>query len=127
MTPMVWHQGIHDRMGMYRMRREGVEGAPGFDMWKYPLAHEVEIQIPLVVVATDNLFFVNDNFFFVNMQTPDILQAFSKSKFDIWRYPTRSGDTPREIPRRVVVACIDFSSKRFLFRPEILAQDPSEP
>ena len=31
MTPMVWHQGIHDKMGMQRMRREGVtvEGAPG--------------------------------------------------------------------------------------------------
>ena len=28
---MVWHQGIHDKMGMQRlgMRREGVEGAPG--------------------------------------------------------------------------------------------------
>ena len=29
MTPMVWHQGIHDKVGMQRMRRGGVEGAPG--------------------------------------------------------------------------------------------------
>ena len=34
MTPMVWHQGIHDRMGMQRMRREGVEGAPGLVPWR---------------------------------------------------------------------------------------------
>ena len=29
-----WHQGIHDRMGMQRMRREGVEGAPGLVPWR---------------------------------------------------------------------------------------------
>ena len=34
MTPMVWHQGIHDRMGMQRMRREGVESAPGLVPWR---------------------------------------------------------------------------------------------
>ena len=34
MTPMVWHQGIHDKMGMQRMRREGVEGAPGLVPWR---------------------------------------------------------------------------------------------
>ena len=34
MTTMVWHQGIHDRMGMQRMRREGVEGAPGLVPWR---------------------------------------------------------------------------------------------
>ena len=28
------HQGIHDRMGMQRMRREGVEGAPGLVPWR---------------------------------------------------------------------------------------------
>ena len=27
------HQGIHDRMGMQRMRREGVEGAPRLVPW----------------------------------------------------------------------------------------------
>ena len=33
MTPMVWHQGIHDKVGMQRMRWEGVEGAPGLVPW----------------------------------------------------------------------------------------------
>ena len=28
------HQGIHDRMGMQRMRREGVESAPGLVPWR---------------------------------------------------------------------------------------------
>ena len=28
------HQGIHDRMGMQRIRREGVEGAPGLVPWR---------------------------------------------------------------------------------------------
>ena len=31
---MVWHQGIHDRMGMQRMRREGVEVTPGLVPWR---------------------------------------------------------------------------------------------
>ena len=31
---MVWHQGIHDKMGMQRMRREGVEGATGLVPWR---------------------------------------------------------------------------------------------
>jgi len=31
---MVLHQGIHDKMGMQRMRREGVEGAPSLVPWR---------------------------------------------------------------------------------------------
>jgi len=37
MTPMVWHPGIHEKMGMQRMRWEGVEGiegAPGLVPWR---------------------------------------------------------------------------------------------
>ena len=43
MTPMVWHQGIHDRMNMQRMRREGVEGAPGVVPWTIVVSMEQHI------------------------------------------------------------------------------------
>ena len=36
MTPIFWHQleGIHAKVGMQRMRREGVDGAPGLVPWR---------------------------------------------------------------------------------------------
>jgi hypothetical protein len=48
MTPMVWHQGIHDKMGMQRMRREGVEGAPGLVPWRRKGGRE-RVCLPVII------------------------------------------------------------------------------
>ena len=58
MTPMVWHQGIHDKMGMQRMRREGVEGAPGLVPRPWTPEKEGEVSMgPGVALAVAHEYF----------------------------------------------------------------------